>query len=378
MASLDRGVPCAAAHGGSMSLTRAAVALLVGGVGVLLVSWPAIAHAGGLPAANGASSEVVAVDRIEQSGSLNSVVLGVEGMAQARVEVDLLAEAMSAEADAAATGFGSGVEHVDAEAEAVSAVDEAELLARADLDRRFEQRWVSIEPGQRLGMGAVVRTGVRANVVLRIGLNATVRVNALSRVSIDESLLMVAGADDGSGAMVIDGAASPVEDASGAGVLRTRLDLQAGDVDVRVDHIGDFANDFEITTPEATLAVRGTNFSAGFDALSGLRVQGAETNSLRAIEIAYVEQEMTVGLSESGVDGALRDPALLALAATVARPNEGVAPRTFRERIGRPNAGAVTLGGVDLNVPVELREGDIERSNRSSFSARVDESAGLQ
>jgi hypothetical protein len=282
---------------------------------------------------------------LAENAALRVIVMGVEGTAQALVRVDPDAAARRLVHSVVATSTGEV---------------EIDVIGDAEPSRR-ESRWVDVEAGMSLPAGAAVRTGVRSNVVLRLGLNATVRVNALSRVSIDALARDVAASNG-----------DETTDESTEGVLRTRLTLDTGDLDVRVDHVGDFANDFSVRTPEATLAVRGTNFSVGVDALSGLRVQGAETNSLRAIELDYVNDELDVALSSGRIDGLLRDPALLALAATVARPNEGVRVRSFRDRIGRRVIAAVTSGGVARREPVTIRSGEIITANAAQLRDRID------
>ncbi len=310
------------------------------------------------------------VDAPFEVGAFRGVVLAVEGRAQALLVIDSAAGARDRLLAIANAGPGR-----HAETHAGEHASTATAGAAGDTDLENESRpaqptWVELEAGMSLPPGSTVRTGVRSSIVLRLGLNATVRVNALSRVTI-ETLTAEGGSDGADAARPDADAFAGPNDASRAPVLRTRLGLDAGDVDVRVDHVGPYSNDFKIRTPEATLAVRGTNFSAGVDAISGLRVQGASTNSLRAIELSYVNDELEVALAESGVDGLVRDPALLALAATIARPNEGVDTRTFRERIGRPLAGLVTFGGVQRGEPTDIRAGDIQNANSGSFVDRL-------
>ncbi len=200
--------------------------------------------------------------------------------------------------------------------------------------------WTTLETGMVLRPGAAVRTGIRSHAVLRLGLNATVRINSLSRVELTQ----------------LDAAPKPNTkpnanpDADNA-TLTTRLLLNAGDVDVRVDHIEGYDNDFEILTPQATLAVRGTNFSAGIDALQGLRVQGARTNDLRAIELRYLRDAERIDMSRGEVFGAYRQPAFAALAAAAAGPNQGIDIDRYGQRIGSTNdrlaGAAAVLAGAE-------------------------------
>jgi hypothetical protein len=249
----------------------------------------------------------------------------------------------------------------------------------ADTEREAgPAEWSPVAAGDTLPPGATIRTGVRAHAVLRVGLNATVRINALSRVSVEQLAFDNAQFADQTTTDPTQGASTTEDDDAqpnpaaatpSSGVLRTLLRLGSGDLDVRVDHLPGLDNDFSIRTPDATLAVRGTNFSIAHDAVGGLRVQGAQTNDLRAIELEFLEEQRSVALSAGGVEGNVRDPALLALAATTSRPNEGVAPGTFVDRIGTP--GAVTTGGVSVREPVNIRGGDIISANTTAINEAV-------
>ena len=119
----------------------------------------------------------------------------------------------------------------------------------------------------------------------------------------------------------------------------------------------DAANDFAIVTQAATLAVRGTNFSVGIDGIDGLRIQGAQTNSFRAIEVKYVADEQETALSRGRLDDAWRNPALAALANTLDAPNAGVHAQGYLNRLGMPVTQLVTgtqRAGEQLAVVREL------------------------
>ncbi len=70
-------------------------------------------------------------------------------------------------------------------------------------------------------------------------------------------------------------------------VLRTRVSIKFGKADVKVDRIG-LVNDFEVSTPTATLAVRGTVLRISWDVVSGFRSMGVRGNKIRAIEFRYL------------------------------------------------------------------------------------------
>jgi hypothetical protein len=157
--------------------------------------------------------------------------------------------------------------------------------------------WANVKVNDLLDPGAVIRTGRNSQVTLRLGQNATLLVDRQSRVAIPEI------AQDGD-------------------VLRTRVAMNFGKADVRVDRIG-LVNDFEVSTPTATLAVRGTTFRIWWDVVNGFRSMGVEANKLRAIEITYLER-VEAWLSKA--DGSSEEYALPALDAfyeTYLKPLKG-------------------------------------------------------
>jgi len=125
-----------------------------------------------------------------------------------------------------------------------------------------KDKWSKLKVNDTLGAGAVIRTGRKSHVALRVGMNATVLVERQTRIKLPE--------------IVQDGQ-----------VLRTRLKMSFGKADVRVDRIG-LRNDFEVATPTATLAVRGTVFRITWDVVEGFKSVGVPGNKLRAIEVRYL------------------------------------------------------------------------------------------
>lgn len=123
--------------------------------------------------------------------------------------------------------------------------------------------WKQLVLNDKLSPGAVVRTGRESHVALRVGPNATMLVEHQTRIAIPE--------------IVQDGEK-----------LKTRVSMAFGAADVRVDRIG-LTNDFEVATPTATLAVRGTVFRVSWDAVAGARMVGVPGNKLHAIELEYLK-----------------------------------------------------------------------------------------
>ena len=146
-----------------------------------------------------------------------------------------------------------------------------------------------------LDPGAEIRTGLRSTLTLRVGKNATLVVDRASRVE----LPMI------------------VQEGS---VLRTRAAVHRGKVDFKVEAVG-ITSDFQVLTPSATLAVRGTGFTVEWGALAGVHVTGVDTNRVRAIELSYLAAMQEVPISGAGESSsAWPDPVAAALYRTVFPP----------------------------------------------------------
>jgi hypothetical protein len=146
-----------------------------------------------------------------------------------------------------------------------------------------------------LDPGAEIRTGLRSTLSLRVGKNATLVVDRASRVELPM--------------IVQDGA-----------VLRTRAAVYRGKVDFKVESVG-ITSDFQVVTPSATLAVRGTGFRIEWGALNGLAVTGVDTNHVRAIELNYLATMQTLFITGGGKSTSQwPNPVLAALYDTVYPP----------------------------------------------------------
>lgn len=157
--------------------------------------------------------------------------------------------------------------------------------------------WTDLKVNDVLKPGTVIRTGRDSYVALRVGMNATVLVERQTRVALPE--IVQAGE-----------------------VLRTRVSMSFGRADVRVDRIG-LRNDFEVATPTATLAVRGTAWMMTWDAVRGFQARGVRNNRLRAIELRYLQgiEAFLSGADESS--SAYPLPALAAFYETYIAPLKG-------------------------------------------------------
>jgi len=132
--------------------------------------------------------------------------------------------------------------------------------AQARADR--EEGWKDLKVNDVLAPGVTVRTGRKSMVALRVGANATMVIDRQTRIAIPE--------------MIQNGE-----------TLKTRVSLEWGRTEVKVNKVGR-VNDFEVATPSATLAVRGTAFRVMWDVVKGHRVVGVPSNRIRAILVEYL------------------------------------------------------------------------------------------
>jgi hypothetical protein len=155
--------------------------------------------------------------------------------------------------------------------------------------------WNDARVNDLLDPGAEVRTGLRSRVTLRVGRNATVLVDSGTSFEIPK--------------VVMDG-----------GTLRTTALVKSGRVDFKVDKVG-YANDFQVVTPQTTLAVRGTGFGLSTGPLQGIEVTGARTNAINAIEVKYVASNLSYFMSGPATTSSEReDPVQNAWTSTIGPP----------------------------------------------------------
>jgi FecR protein len=157
--------------------------------------------------------------------------------------------------------------------------------------------WKQLAIHDKLAPGVVVRTGRESHVALRVGPNATMLIEHQTRIAIPE--------------VVQDG-----------DKLKTRVTMAFGQADVRVDRIG-LTNDFEVATPTATLAVRGTIWRVSWDAIQGAKMVGVPGNKLRAIEISYLDGVKAYLSHADGSNSLYKMPAIASYYQTYFLPLEG-------------------------------------------------------
>ncbi|MDP7575207.1 MAG: FecR domain-containing protein, partial [Phycisphaerales bacterium] len=136
-----------------------------------------------------------------------------------------------------------------------------ELTGKVQWRQESTGTWKAAAKDDIMKPGAMIRTGLRSWMMLRIGINANVLVDSGSRVVLPQ----IVHAGD---------------------TLKTTVQIKRGRADVEVGHVG-LTNDFSVLTPSGALAVRGTGMAVSHSAMQGTQVFGARTNAMNAIAMKY-------------------------------------------------------------------------------------------
>lgn len=134
-----------------------------------------------------------------------------------------------------------------------------------------EQAWREAKVNDLLDPGVEIDVGARSQLGIRVGKNATLVVDRMTRLFLPEI----------------------TEETD---TLRTRVAVVRGKAEFKVDRIG-LTNDFQVATPTTTLAVKGTRGTIGYGGFNGTEVSGDSTNIANAIELRYFGR---IGASLSG------------------------------------------------------------------------------
>ncbi len=155
--------------------------------------------------------------------------------------------------------------------------------------------WKRVEINDVMPVGSQIDTGLRGEVALRVGKNATLLIDSATSVRL-----------------------ATIEQSEGK--LVTHALLSKGAADFKVDHVG-LENDFVVVTPSSTLAVKGTQLRVVYGPMRGTQVEGARANRVNAIEVGYFDVRRQIKMSGRAQSSNSRpSPALAALARTVAPP----------------------------------------------------------
>ena len=153
-----------------------------------------------------------------------------------------------------------------AESPAASPVKILEVTGTAQHRPNAQAAWQALTTESTVPLGSEVRTGPRSSVRLQVGENSQVKLESL-------------------GIMTIADVALNQDEQS----IRTRLYKKYGKMTATVQHVGDLRNDYQIATPGATLAVRGSEVvHSGYENWS---VQGVDGS------IELILREETHGIS---------------------------------------------------------------------------------
>lgn len=156
-------------------------------------------------------------------------------------------------------------------------------------------QWNPVQVDDVLPAGSQIDTGLRGEVGLRVGKNATLLISSASSVTLAE-----------------------IEEADGR--LVTRALLNKGAADFKVDHVG-LENDFVVITPSVTAAVKGTGFRMAHGPMIGTQIEGVRANRVNAIEVGYFEVRSQIRMSGNARSSSrTKSPAMAALNKTVAPP----------------------------------------------------------
>jgi len=183
-----------------------------------------------------------------------------------------------------------------------------------------EDAWKKASKDDILKPGAMIRTGLRSWMMLRVGVNAHVFVDGSSRVVLPQ----IAHAGD---------------------TLSTTIQVQRGRADVNVGHVG-LTNDFSVLTPSGALAVRGTGMAVSHDALNGTRVFGARTNAMNAIAMRYYGKKASNLLSGKAMSTQKTPDPAVAEAMETSGPPPLVATEA-QDREDRPDQISQGVSGAD-------------------------------
>lgn len=132
-------------------------------------------------------------------------------------------------------------------------------------------KWQSVKVGDVLNDLTLIRTGLGTNVVIRMGDRGEVTIKSGTKVGIQEF-------------------------SKKAGLANMRLGLKYGAMRARVDSSRGKKNDFRVSTPVATLSVRGSGGSFGFGGPGcfGLHIWSGNWNAFFPI----AESERNAGINE--------------------------------------------------------------------------------
>ncbi len=158
-----------------------------------------------------------------------------------------------------------------------------------------DDKWGTAKQDDVLPSGALIRTGRKSSMVLRVGFNATIVVDRNTRMVIPQII-------------------------QSGQTLKTAVQLSRGRADFKIDRVG-LSNDFSVVTPSTTMAVRGTGYGVTYGGLRGTEVFMARRQSLAALELQYFLTRFSYYLKSASTSSDTRqNPAVDALFKTFGPP----------------------------------------------------------
>ncbi len=171
-----------------------------------------------------------------------------------------------------------------------------ETDGRVEIRTAPEEDWQDLEAGTVVPIGATISTGFDAGALIEVGPEALLEVDALTRLTLEELI-------------------------EEEGLVESDLHLSVGSVRGDVDPVEDVQTEFELSSPVATAAVRGTSFEfdgvnlqtfAGRVELSNrfnqrVTVRAGERSSTTGEDIppsgdVALERDTTVSIYTAGVE----------------------------------------------------------------------------
>jgi len=193
-----------------------------------------------------------------------------------------------------------------------------------------DDSWQAAKVDDTLPEGAMIRTGLKSSLTLRVGLNATVLIDSSARVTLPRIM------HDGQ-------------------QLETAVKVVRGRADIQVNHVG-LTNDFSVITPTGALAVKGTGFACRYDAFDGTSIIGSRTNTMNAIEVHYYATKLAYYLSGGAISSNKNEnPTLAALIEAAPPPSANKAEQQdVADQEGAPGSAVVNTDAVTQTVRIDL------------------------
>ncbi len=211
----------------------------------------------------------------------HSAVTGFAGLLMVIASPIVYASAEVFQDEGEATAPAAADQLEDAASEAVEALPEGQervlhavvmsVAGRAEWKADEEADWRSAQVDDLLEPGAMIRTGRKSSLALRVGHNSTILVDRGTRMTLPEIVQV-------------------------GPTLRTAVGLTRGRADFKIDRVG-LTNDFSVVTPTSIIAVRGTGYGVQYGGLRGTELFAARTNAIAAIEMRYFGERFSHLLS---------------------------------------------------------------------------------